>query len=477
MIRLILITLSVVLIGCSGTQNDETVTKAKKPNIILIVADDLGYSDLSSYGSPLIETPNLDRLAQEGMRFTRGYAAAPLCSPTRASIVTGLNPARINLTVHIHGNPPTPKTQKLITPKTAQAIDTALTTMPEVLSAAGYKTGHIGKWHLGGGPFSPQYQGYHMAYGGSWAALPGSFFYPFFGGDAYPELKADAEEGDYLTDVLTNRALKYIEDNKDTTFFLTLNYYSPHVPVEAKADKVAKYEKKADSLGIEFPNAHYAAMVESIDENVGRVVKLVSELGLDENTLVAFTSDNGGLHVVSTPAFIEHTPPTINDPLREGKGTVYEGGIREPFIFRWKGKITPGVESDAVITTNDLMNTFSALSESSYRTTDGIDVTPALFGEELPSRKLFMHFPHYTHQGGYPGGTVHEGNYKLIHWYESDSLELYDVVNDPGETINIADQNIELVDKLYKDLQQWKQSINAHEVEPNPEYQEEELVE
>ncbi|MEL7004751.1 MAG: sulfatase/phosphatase domain-containing protein, partial [Bacteroidota bacterium] len=180
--------------------------------------------------------------------------------------------------------------------------------------------------------------------------------------------------------------------------------------------------------------------------------------------------------VVSTPAFIKHTPPTINDPLREGKGTVYEGGIREPFIFKWKGKIAENVDSDQVITTNDLMNTFSALAESNYRTEDGIDATPALFGDKLPPRKLLMHFPHYTHQGGYPGGTVHDGNYKLIHWYESDSLELYDVVNDPGETTNIADQNEDLVDRLHQDLLQWKQSINAREVELNPEYQQRNIV-
>ena len=455
-----------MLLGAFATKAQDH----KAPNIILIVADDLGYTDLSAYGSPLIETPHLDQLAREGIRFTRGYAAAPLCSPTRASIVTGLNPARINLTVHIHGHPPTPKTQKLITPKTEQALDTALVTLPEVLSEAGYHTAHIGKWHLGGGAFSPQFQGYDMAYGGSWAALPDSFFYPFFKGDAYPELTADAQEGDYLTDVLTDKALEYIRDQQDTTFFLSLNYYSPHVPIEAKEEKVSKYQKKADSLDITLPNAYYAAMVESMDDNVGRITQLVTELGLDEQTLIVFVSDNGGLHVPSTPAFIKHTPPTTNRPLREGKGTVYEGGIREPFIARWKGHIAANQQSDVPISTNDLMNTFSALAGNAYRTKDGVDLTPLLEGGDLADRRLFMHFPHYTHQGGLPGGTVIDGNYKLIQWYESGRRELYNLADDPGEENNLANQEKARVDVLSKVLARWKQSVNAREVVPNPEY-------
>ncbi len=456
-------------IGFSCTKS--VVEIPEKPNIILIVADDLGYSDLSCYGSPLIESPNLDRLASEGIQFTRGYAAAPLCSPTRASIVTGLNPARINLTVHIHGHPPTPKNQKFITPKTEQGLDTSLVTMPEMLSAQGYKTAHIGKWHLGGGQHSPWFQGYDLAYGGSWAALPGSFFHPFFGGNAYQKLKEDSKEGDYLTDVLTNKALEFINDQKDSTFFLALNYYSPHVPIEAKEDKVKKYQQKADSLGIDLPNAEYAAMVESIDENVGRIMDLVTELDLEENTLIVFVSDNGGLHVPSTPAFIKHTPPTKNDPLREGKGTAYEGGIREPFIFRWKGVIEANQKSNQSISTNDLMNTFSSLATSNYKTEDGIDITPAFFGKELPYRKLFTHFPHYTHQGGKPAGVVHSGDFKLIHWYESDSVELYNVVEDIGETKNIAAKNQMVVDSLFASLKQWKKSIGAKEIVPNLEYE------
>ena len=459
--------LLLVLLGAFATKAQGQAS----PNIILIVADDLGYKDLSAYGSPLMETPHLDQLAREGIRFTRGYAAAPLCSPTRASIVTGLNPARINLTVHIHGNPPTPKTQKFITPNTAQALDTALTTLPEVLSKEGYHTAHIGKWHLGGDVFSPQFQGYDMAYGGSWAALPDSFFYPFFKGDAYPELKADAREGDYLTDVLTNKALAYIKDQQDTTFFLALNYYAPHVPIEGKEEKVRKYQKKADSLGITLPNAYYAAMVESIDDNVGRITQLVTELGLDEQTLIVFVSDNGGLHVRSTPAFIKHTPPTTNRPLREGKGTVYEGGIREPFMFRWKGHITANQQSAVPISTNDLMNTFSALAGSTYRTEDGVDLTPLLEGGTIADRQLFMHFPHYTHQGGLPGGTVIDGDYKLIEWYETGRRELYNVASDPGEKNDLADREKARVDALSTALTQWKHSINAREIVPNPEYE------
>lgn len=470
--RIFIIALVVFSIfACSKSKLLEKSNENLKPNIVLIVADDLGYSDLSVYGSSLIETPNLDQLAEEGIRFTRGYAAAPLCSPTRASIVTGLNPARINLTVHIHGNPPTPKSQKLITPKTAQALDTALTTTPEVLSKQGYHTAHIGKWHLGGGSYSPQFNGYDLTYGGSWAALPKSFFYPYFGGNAYPELINDSKEGDYLTDVLTNRALKYIENQKDSSFFLALNFYSPHVPIEAKEKYVKKYKVKAKKLGIELPNAEYAAMVSSIDENVGRIMAHISKLKLEENTLIVFVSDNGGLHVPSTPAFIKHTPATINSPFKEGKGTIYEGGIREPFIFRWKGQIKPKQVIDTPISTNDLLNTFSSLAHSNYRTEDGKDLTPLLEGKDLLPRKLFMHFPHYTHQKGKPGGTVHDGNYKLIHWYESDSLELYNIKSDPKESRNIYYENKSIGDSLFKALKDWKWNIKAKNVRLNPQYE------
>ena len=442
----------------------------QQPNIILIVADDLGYSDLSCYGSPLIETPYLDQLAAGGMQFMNGYAAAPLCSPTRASIVTGLNPARINLTEHIHGHPPTPSTQMLVTPKTEQGLDTSLTTIPEVLKNQGYQTAHIGKWHLGGGATSPQFHGYDMVYGGSWAGLPATFFYPFFNGEAYPELKEDSKKGDYLTDVLTDKALRYIETNKEEKFYLSLCYYAPHVPIEGKEDLVEKYQAKADQIGVALPNPHYAAMVEAIDNNVGRLMQKVEELGLSKNTLIVFTSDNGGLDVKEFPAFARHTPPTTNAPLRAGKGYIYEGGIREPFILHWKGVINHGIHSAVPISTNDLFNTFSSLSKAKNRTSDGIDLSPLFQGESLPDRNLYWHFPHYSPQRGKPGGVIRSGDYKLITWYETDKVELFNLSEDIGETNNLAKQMQNKVQEMKYAFNLWKKEVGAIEATLNPEY-------
>ncbi len=440
----------------------------RHPNIILIVADDLGYRDLGAYGNALIETPHLDRLAAEGLRLTRGYAAAPLCSPTRASIQTGLNPARINLTVHIHGHPPTPDAQRFVTPRTAQALDTNLTTIPEVLGPAGYATAHIGKWHLGGGRAAPQYQGYDLGYGGSWSGLPNTFFYPFFDGDPYPELRADTEAGDYLTDALTDRALGFVRDERTGPFYLQLDYYNPHVPIEAPADLIAYYRRKAESLGIALPNAEYAAMVARLDANVGRVVALVDSLGLRQNTLIVFTSDNGGLHVESIPGFDKHTPPTTNAPLREGKGTLWDGGQREPWILSWPGVVEAGRTSDELVVTTDLLNTFAELAGATYRSLDGTSLVPLLRGEALPERRLFIHFPHYTHQGGLPGTAVYDLPHKLIWWEEAGCYELYDVVADPGETRDLAAEEPGVVAELAEAMRAWRRELNVMRVVPNP---------
>lgn len=454
--------------SCKEAKDDNK--NQSSPNIVLIVADDLGYSDLSCYGSPLIETPNLDRLAAQGIRFTDGYAAAPLCSPTRASILTGLNPARLNMTEHIHGHPPALPSQRLIVPKVKQGLDTALVTMPEVLGGLGYHTAHIGKWHLGGGPSSPKFQGYDFTYAGSWAGLPGSFHYPFFGKGQYPELERDGTPGSYLSDVLTDKALEYIGDQKDSLFYLSLCFYAPHVPIQGKEEYALKYQAKADSLGLDLPEPEYAAMVQSIDENVGRIMDKLQELNLDNNTLIVFTSDNGGLDVEEVPAFAKFTPPTTNAPLQAGKGYIYEGGIREPFIFRWPGVIEKNQVSDEPISTNDLLNTFTSVGGGAYRTPDGEDLTPLLKGKKLPERKLFMHFPHYSPQRGLPGGTVREGDFKLIVWYESGVKELYNLKEDVGEKQNLAASMPEKVEELYQAFVSWKLEVGAIENIPNSGY-------
>ncbi|RMG66568.1 MAG: DUF4976 domain-containing protein [Bacteroidetes bacterium] len=441
------------------------------PNIVLIVADDLGWGDLGCYGETFIETPFLDRMAAEGVAFSQGYAAAPLCSPTRASIQTGLSPARINLTEHIHGFPEPRPDQAIIPPRIEQGLSLDHTDLGSMLKQAGYVTAHIGKWHLGGGEFSPEHRGYDLAFAGSWAGLPPTFFYPFFPGGAYPELRTISQEGDYLPDVLTRRALDFIEAQRDTSFFVGLHFYAPHVPIEAPDSLVEIYRQKRggapDSL---LPNVHYAAMVSALDRNVGRVLETLERLGLRSHTLVVFVSDNGGLDVREVPAFAQHTPPTTNAPLRAGKGYLYEGGIREPFLF-WGLDLPAKPEMEATpIITHDLYNTFASLAGQESRSPDGIDLMPLLQGKAVPERALHWHFPHYSPQGGMPGAVIRQGTYKLIEWYEDGSYDLYDLLADPGEQQNLVGEQPKRVEALKAALSAWRDSVGAKMPEPNPDF-------
>ncbi len=459
---LINLLLSFVFFGCT-TKLALKNTIGTKPNIILIVTDDMGYMDMACSGNKLVETPNLDFLAKNGINYRYGYASAPLCSPTRASIVTGLSPVRLNLTVHIHGHPPTPKGQKFITPKTAQGLDTSYITLPEVLKKSGYKTAHIGKWHLGGGPYSPEFHGYDFTYAGSWAGLPNSFFYPFFDGDVYPELKADAKEGDCLTDVLTRKSIDWISKNKSKPFYLGLNFYAPHVPIEGKPELVEYYANKKNSLGLSYPNENYAAMIHTIDQNVGKILSYLKTNNMEQNTLVVFTSDNGALDVEEVKAFAKHTPPTKNDPLKGGKGYMSEGGIRVPFIFYWKNIIPATGQVNEPIISTDLMNTFSSLVGQEYRTEDSKDISSTWFGRSL-NRNLYWYFPHYSPQKGTPASVVINKNHKLLHDYESGKTMLYDLKADEGENLDISSKQPEIARKLYNELTAWKKSSNAKEM-------------
>ncbi|NAS10540.1 sulfatase [Poritiphilus flavus] len=462
-----------LLLNCKTEKKDqeELQIENSKPNIVLIVADDMGWYDLGCYGNEFIETPNLDSLAAQGMRFTDGYAAAPLCSPSRASLLTGLHPITVNVTEHIHGNHPPGPNQKLKTPSVDQQLDLEYTTTAEALKEQGYTTAHIGKWHLGGGKFSPQYQGFDLNIAGAWNGLPKSFFYPFFPMGEKPEIQEGYGEGDYLTDVLTDKAVSYIEEKKDTVFFLNLNFYSPHVPIEGKAKLVEKYRRKRgnDEENI-MPNIHYAAMIESIDQNVGRVMQTLEELNLAENTLIIFTSDNGGLSVEEVPAFARHTPPTDNGRLREGKGYLYEGGIREPFIVRWPAMIGPEQENSTPVIGQDLFNTFMELSGSHQRTEDGKSLLPIFKGEKLEERPLVWHLPHYSPQREQPVSAYRDGHWKLLHFYEDDSYELYNLAMDLGETEDLADTRPEKLELMKTEMNALLEKMGAKFPEPNPNY-------
>jgi arylsulfatase A-like enzyme len=443
--------------GVALTANAEP----RRPNVVLIVADDLGWADLGCYGSKYHKTPNLDRLAAQGLRFTDAYAAAPVCSPSRAAILTGLYPARLNLTDWLPGRPDRPD-QKLLRPKIATEIPADVKTLPEVLSAAGYTCGHIGKWHLGGKGASPTDRGFHTNIAGDETGSPLSYFAPFKNpaGRFMPGLET-APDGEYLTDRLTDEALKFIKTNRDKPFFLYLAHYAPHIPLKAKKELVAKY--KPGKPG-EQGNPLYAAMLESLDDSVGRVLKELEAQKLSEQTLVIFTSDNGGLCTLEGP----NTPPTINAPLREGKGYLYEGGIRVPLIIRWPGVTKPGTTSKEPVHGIDMMPTaLNACGLKCEQELDGISLVPALRGKKLDQRGVLVwHYPHYSNQGGKPGGAVRNGEDKYIEWYEDGRQELYDLSKDPSESHNLIDKHPDLARSMAKILRSLDQKMPT----PNPNY-------
>jgi arylsulfatase A len=459
------------LAGCNSSRKTQSSNGSnERKNIIIVLADDLGRNDLACYGNQFIETPNLDAMAKEGMQFTNAYAAAPLCSPTRASIITGNNPARINLTEHLHGYAPAGPKQKLITPRIETGLPAQLTTIPEALQAAGYSTAHFGKWHLGMGPGSPANSGFKTVYGGGAEGLPKTFFYPFFNGKPYPGLLADTKEGDYLDDALTSKAIKYINSKKDSSFFVELNFYAPHVPIEGKPSLVEKYKNKRVKNNFKgLPENEYAAMVDNIDINIGKLMAYLKTSGLDKNTIVIFTSDNGGLDVQEVPAFANHTPPTTNAPLRGGKGYIYEGGIRSPLII-WNPSSINRKTENTPATTDDFFNTIMELTGTKNTSPDGVSLVPVLQGKAIADRNLYWHFPHYSPQHGLPGAAMRQGNYKLIEWYEDGKLELYDLNKDEGEINDIAAANPLLVQQMKASLDKWRKSLNAKMPEENPGY-------
>jgi arylsulfatase A len=468
--KMLLSALLIFLIACGNSKKIASNLINIKPNIILIVADDLGVNDVGCYNNKFIETPNIDELAKEGVQFKNAYAAAPLCSPTRASIITGCNPTRINLTEHLHGYAAPGAKQKLITPRIEGGLPEQLTTIPEALKANGYVSAHFGKWHLGMGASSPKAQGFNLVYGGGAEGLPKTFFYPFFNGTPYPSLLADTKEGDYLDDALTSRAIKFLQNNKDSSFFMELNFYAPHVPIEGKPNLVEKYKSKRAKNNFKgLPEDEYAAMVENIDYNVGKLIAHLKATGLDKNTIVIFTSDNGGLNVEEVPAFAKHTPPTTNAPLRGGKGYIYEGGIREPFIIWNPTTINNKVEHTAT-TTDDIFNTVMQLTGTKNTSPDGVSLVPILQNKTIAGRNLYWHFPHYSPQRGMPGAAIRKGNYKLIEWYEDGKLELFDLSKDEGEQNNIAAAKGAIVMVMKVDLDLWRKNMNAKMPTLNPNY-------
>lgn len=470
--------------SCTDTKQQ----KDEKPNVIFILVDDLGWTDLGYTGSSFYETPNIDKLASEGTVFTDAYAASPVCSPSRAAILSGKYPARLNLTDWIPGNRHygPHKNQKLASHPFKLQLDLEEYTLAETFEDAGYTTFFAGKWHLGEEEkYYPNNQGFGINKGGNRTGHPANgYFSPY----KNPQLE-DGEEGEYLTDRLTEETIKFIKKNKDSPFFAYLSFYTVHLPMQGKPEKVTKYRDKISEMsysGKEFIKKrntyhknwqnmpHYAAMVESMDENVGRLLTFLEREKLTENTIIVFTSDNGGMASSNRTDNI----PTTNMPLRAGKGYLYEGGIRVPLIIHWSGKFKSHSTNNFPVIGTDLYPTLldlSGIESENLHHLDGISLKSLLKNEKMEERPVFWHYPHYSGGlGGKPSGAVRLGNYKLIESYEDGHVELYNLEKDPGEKNDLANKNPEKVNELKTLLHNWRNKIDAQMPFPNPHYAENE---
>jgi arylsulfatase A len=409
-----------------------------RPNIVFILADDLGINDLACYGRTEHRTPNLDRLAAQGTRFTASYCAQPICSPSRAAILTGHAPARLHLTTYLPGRPDCPS-QKLLHPNIHQHLPLEETTLAEALKKAGYATACIGKWHLGGKGFLPTEQGFDLYHPGQAVTKPS---------------ETEGGKGEYD---LTSAAEKFIEANRERPFFLYLAHNAPHIPYAAKANLIAKNAKAFEPV--------YAAVIETLDDTVGLLLNKIQALGLATNTLVIFTSDNGGLHVPEG----SHKRVTDNSPFRAGKGFLYEGGLRVPLIVRWPGRVAPGrVVGTPVINTDWFPTLLELAGAPAPNNLDGQSFAALLMGGKATGRKLFWHFPHYTNQGSRPGGAMRDGDWKFIEHYDTGVPEIYNLATDPGETTNLAMREPERASDMRRQLDAWIASVDAQTNAPNP---------
>ena len=443
----------------------------KMPNIVFILVDDMGWMDIGANGSSFYETPYIDNLASEGVRFTQAYATSPVCSPTRASILTGKNPARINLTQWI-GGPGNPDYLRNL------PLEEVL--FPELLKEAGYTNIFLGKWHLnnreGEGTFWPDKQGFDINVAGHWRGglyIPNKYFAPW----DIPNLQ-NGPDGQYMTDRLAQEAVDFIDGHSDHPFLLYLSFYSVHAPFNAPEKRIKKYVEKKNNLALtdderfgqeeiagksfmfrkSQDHPTYAAMVASMDMAVGRVLDQLKKKGIDDHTVVIFFSDNGGLST-------SEGTPTANTPLRTGKGWLYEGGIREPAIIKWPGETEPGTVCDAVITCMDFYPTILEMAGLPLRPDlhmDGRSLVPLLRNEISSLHDAtYFHYPHRSNQKGGPSGAIREGDFKLIVFFDDNRLERYNIREDIGEKNNLANIFPERRDKMLKKLQEWWTEVDA----------------
>jgi arylsulfatase A len=449
----------------------ELTGKRETPNIVFFLIDDLGWKDLGCYGSDYYQTPHIDKLASQGIRFTDAYAACAVCSPTRAAIMTGKYPARLMLTEWLPSG--RWKTNaKLRSGRFLRGLPLEETTLAEALRKAGYATCIAGKWHLGSEPFStPAHHGFDVNIGANEHGNPGSYFFPYKGQWSIPTTKLKArwqvlsggKSGEYLTDRLTDEAISFVRQHREKPFFLFFSHYAVHTPFRAKKEMIKKYEAipKARRQG----KPVYAAMVESVDESVGRVMATLDELNLENETLVIFTSDNGGF-----------AGATDHSPLRGNKGSYYEGGIRVPLIIRWPGVTKAGKMSKVPVTSSDLYPTCLTaaglpLHPAQHR--DGLDLSTILKGAESLNRNaLFWHYPHYnSHPSAVPSSVIRKGEWKLIETFDPKGTELYHLGRDLGETTNLAKTEPSQLAALRRELAAWRKTVDAEMMKPNPDHE------
>ncbi|MCD4711133.1 MAG: sulfatase [Bacteroidales bacterium] len=470
---LLALSLALLLSACKGDL--QRSLSGSRPNIIFILADDMGWADLPVYGNQFNEAPNLTHMAEEGIRFTDAYAACPVCSPTRASIMSGQYPARVGITDYITGH--WRPFEEVIVPKNRQQyLPLEIYTMAEAMKDAGYRTGYYGKWHLGGEKYYPDSHGFDW-----WNIYQGGGFFNYAKRMSTP---IEVAPGTVLSEALTDLSLRFIEDAANQPFFLYLSHFDVHVQLDADSTLIDKYLNKQKVPG--YPcNAVYAAMVEHVDQSTGRILEKLDEMGLSENTLVLFFSDNGGLVsrfdriplITESKQYLYKKDPLLyvassNAPLRAEKGTLYEGGIREPMIMWWPGKLEQGVVNEEIISSVDFLPTFAELAGIELpgnQVIDGKSLVGIMEGKGVdPERAIYWHYPVYHHDS--PASAIRKGDWKLIHYLVDDRIYLYNLKQDIGESRNLSELEPEKVAELYQQLEKWREDCHAEFPEPNPDF-------
>jgi len=453
------------------------VAGGEKPirKVLLLLVDDWGWTDAGCLGSDLYETPNIDRLAAEGVRFSQAYSACTVCSPTRAAILTGMHPARLRVTDFIDGHSDRYRNPPVLIPDWTMRLEHRHVTIAESLREAGFRTVHIGKWHLTPTGdeierrlYWPEHHGFEINVAGNRWGLPGSYFWPYQRpGRIELWNMPPGEEGDYLTDALTEEALKVLDYFKDQPLFLYLPYYTVHTPIEGRPDLVAEFEGKVRE-GARHRSAGYAAMVKSLDLSVGRILDRLEALGIADETAVFLTGDNGGLDN-------GRGKPTENAPLREGKGSAYEGGVRVPGFARVPGLTPAGAVCEEPVISHDWPVTILDLlgvEAPAGQPRDGVSLRPLLAdpASELEREPLYWHYPHYHTQGAVPYSAIREGDWRLVEFHTDGRLELYDLAADPGETHDLAAEEPERAAAMRERLRGLLGSVEAQMPTPNPDY-------